>query len=268
MTNIQAFILGLVQGLAEFLPISSSGHLVLFQRLFGLDEGVITFDIALHFATLIPVIIVLRKEILEILKKPFGKLPLLILTAIIPTFIMGVFFKDMFDKLVVSGRSLGLGFIFTGLVLMYAESVKNRNKGIEKTKYTDALFIGIAQGIAILPAVSRSGLTIAGGLFRGLNKEFAMKISFLISVPVILGAATKDAYDIFKDGNMAGLGIDLLPLIIGMVTAGIAGYAAIKFMLNLFSKVSLKYFSYYVFVLGGIVLVDQLFFGKFFGRLF
>jgi len=268
LTVIQGFILGIVQGLAEYLPISSSGHLVLFQRLFGLEEGVVTFDIALHVATLLPVFIIMRKDILEILKKPFGKLPLLIIAGTIPTVIIAIVFGDMFESLFESGRSLGLEFILTGLVLLYAESVRSRNKGLEEMTFTDAGVVGVAQGVAILPAVSRSGFTIAGALMRGINREFALRFSFLMSIPAILGAAAKDAIDIVKGDAGLGAGIELLPFLAGFVSAAVSGYIAIRFMLKIFSKASFKAFAYYVFTRGALVLIDQIFFGRFFGRLF
>lgn len=268
MTVLQGFILGIIQGLSEFLPISSSGHLVLFQRLFGLEEGVVTFDIAVHIATLIPIIIILWKDIAEILKEPFGKMTRLIVVGLIPTLVIGALFHDTFKGLIASARTLGIEFILTGLALWYAEGVRSKNKGLDEMSYTDATVVGTAQGIAILPAVSRSGLTIAGALARGLNREFALKFSFLISVPAILAAAAKDGYDIISAGTGLQLGVPVGPLLAGMVAAGISGYLAIKFMLKVFSKVSFKYFSIYVFILGGLVLIDQIFFGKLFGRLF
>lgn len=268
MTSIQAFILGIVQGLAEFLPISSSGHLVMLQRIFNIKEGALTFDIAVHMATLIAVVFVLRKEVVEIIKKPFSKLPVLIVIGTIPTVLIGFAFKDVFENAYESGISLGFGFILTGLVLWYAESVKNKGKGLKDTNALDAIVIGIAQGIAIFPAVSRSGLTISGALFRGLNRELALKFSFLMSIPAILGAAVLDIYELAKTPGGMDISIGFTPLVIGMVAAAVSGYVAIKFMINILLKGSLKAFSYYVFALAVIVLVDQVFFGRFFGTLF
>ena len=242
MTVLQGFILGIIQGLSEFLPISSSGHLVLFQKLFGLEEGVVTFDIAVHIATLIPILIIMRKDIADILKKPFGKLPLLIVVGTIPTLIIGALFHDFFTSQFETARTLGLEFLFTGLALWYADSVKTKNKGLDKMTYADAAVVGTAQGIAILPAVSRSGLTIAGALSRGLNREFALKFSFLMSIPAILAAAAKDGLDIITSGSGLQIGVGAGPLIAGIIAAGLSGYFAIKFMLKIFSKVSLKYF--------------------------
>lgn len=268
MGFLQAIFLGIVQGLTEFLPVSSSGHLVLFQKLFGLKEGVITFDVAVHLATLIAVFIVFKKDILDLLRKPFSKFTFLLVAGTIPAVLVGLLFKDTIDALFESGKSLGFEFLLTGLALLYAENIRGRDKKLEETSSTDAVIIGIAQAIAILPAISRSGLTIAGALSRGLNREFAAKFSFMLSIPVILGAAALDLKDIFKLGGSADIGIDLLPLIAGMIAAAISGYFAIRFMLKLLTKGSLKGFAYYVFILAALVLVDQLFIGHFFEKLF
>lgn len=268
MGNIQAIILGIVQGLTEFLPISSSGHLVLFQKLFGLKEGVITFDVAVHLATLVAVFIVFKDDIWDLLKKPFSKLTFLLVVGTIPAVILGLLFKHTIDSLFESGKTLGFEFILTGLALLYAENVRNRNKKLDETSYADAALIGVAQAIAILPAVSRSGLTIAGSLARGLNREFAAKFSFLLSIPAILGAAVLDLKDVVKLIGSTGPGVDLFPLIVGMTAAAISGYFAIRFMLKLLTKGSLKGFAYYVFILAALILTDQLFIGHFFEKLF
>jgi undecaprenyl-diphosphatase len=152
-------------------------------------------------------------------------------------------------------------------VLWYAESVRSKNKKVDEMTYSDAAVVGVAQGIAILPAVSRSGLTLAGALSRGLDREFALKYSFLMSIPPILGATLLDLKDIIKpETTVAGVGS--LPLIVGMIAAAISGYLAVKFMLKVFSKASLKIFSFYVFLLGLLIIAEQLFSGKIFGRLF
>ncbi|MCX7748690.1 MAG: undecaprenyl-diphosphate phosphatase [Clostridia bacterium] len=266
MDNIQAFILGIVQGLTEFLPISSSGHLTLFQKMFGLQGDVFSFDVAVHMATLMAVFFVFWKDILDILKKPFGKFSLLIIVGAIPTIAIGLLFKDFFEGLYESGVSLGIEFIFTGMVLWYAESAKGKGKGLEKTTYADAALIGVAQGVAILPAVSRSGLTIAAALFKGLDREFAAKFSFLVSIPPILGATMLDILKLIKGTEKMEIGYS--PMIIGMVAAAVSGYLAVKFMIKIISKGKLRGFSYYVFLLGGLILVDQLFTGIFFEKFF
>ena len=262
MTAIQGFILGLIQGITEFLPVSSSGHLVLFQKLMGLSDHSIafTFDIAVHVATLIGVIIVLRKEVMEIIRKPFSKLSMLVVAGTIPTVIIAAAFYGILKKSLEVGPTLGFEFIFTGLILLFAEGIRSKNKRLAQAAYTDAAVMGVAQAVAILPAISRSGLTLAGALMRGLNREFALKLSFLMSIPAILMSAAKAVYDIVKDGAYPGGSVDLLPVLIGFIAAGVSGYAAVKFMLKIFSKTSLKVFSYYVFVLGLLILADQFIF--------
>lgn len=260
MEIIEAIILGLIQGLTEFLPVSSSGHLVLFNKLFGITEGTVTFSIAVHIATLIAVVSVLWKDVLEMIKKPTGKLTLLVIVATIPMVIVGFIFKDLLKSFLETGATVGIGFLITGTVLWLAEYMskkEKKNKKLEETSFLDALVVGCAQVIAMLPAVSRSGSTTGAALFRGLNREFALKFSFLMSIPAILGPAAIEAIDVIKDGT--GLEVELLPLLAGMLTAGISGYLAIKFMLKIFTKASLKVFSYYVYTLGVLVLIDQFF---------
>lgn len=260
MTELQAIILGLVQGLTEFLPVSSSGHLVLFQKIFekagGLTANVVSFDVAVHIATLLAVISVMKDDIIAILKKPLCKLTYLIVVGSIPTAILGFLFKDIIEQLFKSGKTLGFEFIVTGLVLWLAENINTKNKGIREMSYFDAAFIGTAQGLAILPAVSRSGLTLAGGLVRGLNREFAIKFSFLMSIPAILGAALPDIYHLVKGTEAAG-SVGAMPLALGMLAAAVSGYFAVKYMLRIFTKASFKVFSYYVFALGALILLDQ-----------
>lgn len=260
MGIIEAIILGLIQGLTEFLPVSSSGHLVLFNKLFGITEGTVIFNIAVHIATLIAVISVLWKDVWEMIKKPTSKMTLLVVVATIPMGIMGFIFKDVLKSFLETGVTVGFGFLITGTILWLAEYIskkEKKNKKLEQTSYIDAILIGCAQVVAMLPAVSRSGSTTGGALLRGLDREFALKFSFLMSIPAILGPAAIEVIEVIRDGSEVGVGF--LPLIVGMLTAGISGYFAIKFMLKIFTKTSLKVFSYYVYTLGVLVLIDQLF---------
>lgn len=242
-----------------------------FQKIFGIKEGTLTFDIAVHLATLIGVFYVLRHDILAIIKKPFGKLTMLVIAGTIPTAIIGFAFGDIFEKLFVSGVGLGIGFIITGAALWFAQNMKNKNKNknkqMDETTYLDAALIGVAQGIAILPGISRSGFTLACSLVRGLNREFAVKLSFLMSIPAILGAAAKDGLDLIKAGGALNAGIETWPFLAGMIAAAISGYIAVRFMIKTISKLNLKIFSWYVFAVGIIVLADQLFFGRFFEKI-
>lgn len=254
MNITQAIILGLIQGLTEFLPISSSGHLVLFQKIFGINEPTLIFDTMVHVGTLAAVVTVLWREILSLLKKPFQKLTWLLLAGTIPTGIIGIMFKDYFEYMFKSGSTLGIEFLITGFVILFAERLSTGRKHVNETSYLDAAFIGVMQGAAIMPAISRSGLTISGALMRNLDREFAAKFSFLLSIPAILGAAVFQAKDIFEAG---GGSIITAPIVAGTIAAAAAGYFSVSFMIGLIKKGSMRYFSYYVFALGALVIIDQ-----------
>ncbi len=265
MNIFQSIILGITQGLTEFLPVSSSGHLVLMQRLFGISESTLLFNIAVHFATLIAVIIAFWSEVVKILKKTFCKMSGLILISMVPAVIVGILFKDFFEGLNNSGISLGIGFLITGIVLLITSKITIGKNDITNMKWIDALLIGLAQAIAIVPGVSRSGMTMATSLSRKLKKELAIKFAFLMSIPVIAGGFILELYDVYK----VGIGtIEILPIIIGMFFAGLFGFFAIKLFVKLVMKGKLHYFSYYVFALSLFVLIDQLFIGHFFERIF
>lgn len=254
MTFIQAILLGIIQGITEFLPISSSGHLVLFQKIFGVAEPSLTFGIVVHLGTLTAVFAVFWKDIVSILRRPFQRLTLLLIAGTVPTAIIGVAFKDFFEKVFASGSTLGFEFFITGLVLYFADSLRNGYKDAEETSCLDAAFVGLMQGAAILPAVSRSGLTISGALFRHMDRDFAARFSFLLSIPAILGAAVFDMKDVLE----AGVGnLDSMSLGAGFIFAAIFGYISIRYMLNILKKGKMRYFSYYVFALGALILIDQ-----------
>jgi len=267
MNIFYALFLGIIQGLTEFLPVSSSGHIVMFQRIFGASEGALAFNIAVHIATLVAVIFVFWREIWHMIRHPFSSITILVVIATIPTAIIGFAFRGFFEYAFASGHFIGISFIITGIILLLADKLHSRihyGKNLESISYADAILIGVAQSVAIIPGISRSGATIFAGLFRGLKKEFAIKFSFLMSIPAILGPAIVDARNLTTT-MLYDIGI--LPIIIGMLAAGITGYLSIRFMLNLFSRASFKPFAYYVFTLGTLILADQFFFGIFFEKL-
>lgn len=267
MTYLEAIILGLVQGLAEFLPISSSGHLALIQQAFGISEdNVLLFAVLLHVGTLVSVFIVYWKDIWELIvelcltfkdiftgkglrleERPVRKLGVMIIIATIPTGIIGLLFNDFFDSLYNSVVPIGVGLLITGCLLTVAEKMNAADKQIEKMKYKDALIVGIVQGIAICPGISRSGSTLFGSLMCNLDRTFAVKFVFLISIPSILGSAILEAPAALEQGmNMADFG----PILVGMVVAAVSGLIAIKTMIKVVSSKKLNYFSYYVWILG------------------
>lgn len=254
MTLIQAILLGIIQGITEFLPVSSSGHLVLFQKIFGVAEPTLTFGIVVHLGTLAAVFAVFWKDIVSILRRPFQRLTLLLIAGTIPTGIIGVLFKDFFERIFASGRTLGFEFFITGLVLFFADSLSRGYKDVEETSYLDAAFVGLMQGAAILPAVSRSGLTISGALFRNMDRDFAARFSFLLSIPAILGAAVFDMKDVLEAGAE---NLDSVSLGAGFIFAAVFGYISIRYMIGILKKGKMRYFSYYVFALGALILIDQ-----------
>ena len=257
---LKAVILGAIQGLTEFLPVSSSGHLLLGRKILGLSEAGLFLDTMLHFGTLLAVIAVFRRDIIAIAKRPFGKLPLLIVTGTIPTAAIGLIFKDFFEEIAVTGATVGWEFLATGIVLWLADNIKNRGiKDIGDITYRDAFIVGTLQGAAILPAISRSGLTVAGSLFRGIDRKTAATFSFLLSVPAIMGAVVLQGAELFE-GKAETIGI--LPLVLGTLTAAVTGYIAVKWMIEIIRRGSLKGFAVYVWVLGIGTLVAQLL-GKF-----
>ena len=280
MTYFKAIILGLVQGLAEFLPISSSGHLALLQGLFGIEgESVLLFAVLLHVGTLVSVFICYWKDISELVvelfitikdiftgkglrlnERPVRKLGVMIIVATIPTAVIGVLFNDLFESFYSSFVAIGTGFIVTGVLMFLAERMGSSNRGIEQMNFRNALFIGILQGVAICPGVSRSGSTLIGGLTTGLRREFAVKFAFLISIPSILGSVVLEVPDAVK----AGLDTAIIgPVAAGMLVAAVSGIIAIKGMIKIVSGKKLSYFSYYVWILGVITIALGVFSPKF-----
>jgi undecaprenyl-diphosphatase len=256
MTVFEAILLGLVQGLTEFLPVSSSGHLVLLQKMFGISEGAMLFTIMLHIGTLISIFVVFWKDILNMIRNPISKLSLLIISATIPTVLIALILKDAVEVAFSSASFLGYGFLLTGIILWSVESKASGSKELEEMTFLNAILIGVAQGFAIFPAVSRSGSTIAGALFQNLDRKFAARFSFLMSIPAILGSL------VFQGKDLIGtdVNLDWTPILIGTLVAAVSGYLAIRLMMDIISKHSLKYFAVYVFILGGVVLMDQYFF--------
>jgi len=263
MTVIEAVVLGIIQGLTEFLPVSSSGHLVLFQQLFGIGGDIaLSFDVALHVGTLLAVFVVYRNKVWEMLRHPFSKLPVYIVLGTIPTVIIALIFKDAVESYFASGSLLGPGFILTGLVLIGAEKIGTGKKDLDKMKISDSLLVGTGQGLALLPGVSRSGMTITAGLALGLERGFAADYAFLLSIPAILGGAVLDLMDVVKGETSSIESIGTVPLIAGVLAAAITGFLAIKVMISTVKKMKLKYFAWYVIALGAFVIIARLFFSE------
>ena len=264
MTIWIALLLGLVQGVTEFLPVSSSGHLVLLHNLFGIEQGTLFFTIMLHIGTLIAVLAVYYKELWQMICHPFQKKTLMLLLALVPTVLAAIFLKDLIEES-YKGHFLGFEFLLTALILWFAQRSRTGHKTMETMRPADALTIGLMQSVSILPAVSRSGATIAGALYCGMEKKEAADFSFLLSVPAIVGSL------VFEVPNLAksGLGdVNWTFVIAGMVMAAIAGYAAVRLMLRVIKSKRLTPFIWYVLVLGVLILLDQFVTNWFFVRPF
>ncbi|MBA4493583.1 undecaprenyl-diphosphate phosphatase [Paenactinomyces guangxiensis] len=255
MSWIEAAILGIIQGLTEFLPISSTGHLYLGRHLFGLDEAGLFLDTMLHFGTLLAVLTVYWREILHMIRKPWSRISLLVLVGTIPTVIIGLTFKDYFEEISQTGVTIGWEFLVTGVVLWASDTIKHQGyKTVDQIRYSDAFLIGVFQGAAIMPALSRSGLTIAAALFRKIDKAAAAYFSFLLSIPSIAGAV------VYQGKKLLDGGAEMLPLsalLLGTLLSAVLGYIAVKWMISILQRGSLKGFAVYVWILGAVVLGAQ-----------
>lgn len=259
MSWLEALILGLVQGLTEFLPVSSSGHLQIFSSFFGIQgEENLTFAVAVHAATVCSTIVVLRNEIWDLLKglfrftwNPETIYIAKIVLSMIPVGIVGVFFKGYVEELFGAGLAVvGVALLVTAGLLAFAYYARPREKN--NISFRDAFIIGLAQACAVIPGLSRSGSTIATGILLGNNKENVAKFSFLMVLVPILGEAF---LDMMKGGfSPAESGISMVSLLVGFVAAFVSGYAACSWMLNLVKKGKLIWFAVYCFIVGLVIL--------------
>lgn len=273
MNWIEAIVLGIFQGVAEFLPISSSGHLALLQHLFGITEGNLFFTEMLHFGTLISIVIVyiedVKRIIIEFLRllgnlltgKKNGdltdhqRLGLLIIAGSVPTAIIGITFEDFFESLYTSLIPIGIALLVTGCLLWFAEKKGSENKDIQRMTLIDSLIIGIFQGMAIIPGISRSGSTIVAGLLRGLKKPLTTEFSFLLALPATFGAFLLGIIKVAKGGD--GVIINL-PLILGVSLSTVVGIISIKALIKILNKNKLHYFSFYLWIVGAFTIISQL----------
>lgn len=259
MNLLEAILLGIVQGLTEFLPISSSGHLVFFQSLLGVEKPLLFFDVMLHFGTLLAIIVFFRTDIKMILndsrkaligKEKEGqgvKLLLWIAFATIPTGLMGILFHDWFESLFVKPKLVGIMLFLTGLLLWFTRFIKKEGKSLGLMTWYDSLLIGISQGIAIIPGISRSGATISTGLLCGLDRELSGRFSFLLSIPAILGATLLESRHI-ETIHSLWMGF------VGMGVAFLVGIFSLTFLMKIIKLGSIHTFSYYCFAVGGMMV--------------
>jgi len=260
MNLIEIIILAIIQSITEWLPISSSGHLVILQQLWDLNVPVF-FDVTLHIGTLIAVIVFFQRDVANILKAftrldfktEEGKLAALIIIGSIPTAVIGFLFKDQFESFFSNLLAVGVAFILTGCILYASKLSRDRNKPIN---YFDALLIGTAQGIALIPGVSRSGITISTGLLRSVKKEKAFQYSFLLYIPAVIGAAIGTSVTEWK--SLAATEIDIFSIIFGLVITAIMGYIFLKLLFKIVVKEKFHIFAYYCWTLGLIIIITQI----------
>ena len=264
MTWFEALILGLIQGLTEYLPVSSSGHLAIGSALFGIEgEENLAFTIIVHVATVLSTLVILWKEIEWIFKGLFKfqmndetRYVINIIVSMIPIGIVGVFFKDKVEAIFGSGLLVvGCCLLVTALLLSFSYYYKPRQK--EKISLKDAFIIGLSQACAVLPGLSRSGTTIATGLLLGNSKEKLAQFSFLMVIPPILGEALLDAIKMKKGEDIAG-DIPAISLIVGFLAAFVSGCVACKWMINIVKKGKLIYFAIYCTIAGAVTLAISL----------
>ena len=281
MELLKAVVLGLIQGVAEFLPISSSGHLAIFKHVldFETDTGLL-FDVLLHLGTLAAVFVAFRKDIFELIKEgfsiigqffkslfrycfkkagwqpvvttPYRRFVMLVIVSTIPTGIMGILLSDAINAASATLIVPGLLLLINGVQLLISDRLPDGTKTEADVSYTRAAVVGTAQGIATFPGISRSGTTITACLVCGFSREFAVKYSFIMSIPAILGALVLELLDA---SSLAITGAEMLNYLVGTVVAGIVGYVCIKTMLVIVRGKKFKYFAYYCFAMGAFAVL-------------
>jgi undecaprenyl-diphosphatase len=245
MSTIQAIFLAIIQGLTEFLPVSSSGHLVIFQNMFGLHPPVL-FDIFVHVGTLAAILVYFRKEIGKISRSAIY----LIIIGTIPAAFVGLFLNDKVESIFASVNLVGYALLVNSVLLFSSSLVKKANKSIKKLGIIDAVVIGLFQALAILPGISRSGATITSGLWRKASHNTAFRFSFYLATPAILGALILQIPEIAKSSTEY-----LLQGVLGSLIAGIVGYFALGFLKRVLVSDKLWMFGIYCFILGIIILL-------------
>lgn len=284
MSFVEAIIMGVIQGLTEFLPVSSSGHLAITRNILGLELDSILFEVLLHMGTLVAIVAVYYKDVLELIAGGFSiigkciryiyikgsnmilhenrkvppiinhehqKFVMLIIVASIPTAIIGLLLENTITKAFNILLIPGICLLITGGLLYTTNKIPSGSKKEGKTTYKDAALVGVFQGLAGLPGISRSGSTIVAGLLRGFNKEFAVKFSFLMSLPAVIGAMLLQ----LKDMTLRTIpSVISAPYLAGTAISALVGYICIKFLIRLIKQNKLHYFAYYCFAVGLIVI--------------
>jgi len=271
LSLVYAIFMGIIQGLTEFLPVSSSGHLVILQQLLGLEEVGLGFNLILHIGTLVAVSIYYRKDLFLLFKEFFALLKdvltkgksdiranehrlllVMLFIAILPTAAIGFLFNDLFESLFKTSYIVGYTLIITGIILWISNYLPVGSKHAKDMTLKDALFVGLVQGAAITPGISRSGSTIFAGLATGFTRDLATRFSFLLSIPAILAAVVLEGPEIIKEVSAIG---NVLPVVSGFIASAVSGYLAIDLLISILKRQKLQYFSYYCWIVGGLTII-------------
>lgn len=288
MSLLEAIFLGFIQGVAEFLPISSSGHLAIFEKLFGMEEAGMAFDVFLHVGTLIAVLLVYWRDVVRlfvegvgivvdacvnvyafiksiktkerpvyrrIIRSAYRKFAMLVIVSTIPTGIIGMLGEELVDKSSDTLIVPGICLLITAVLLFMSDLIPDGTKTPKKTTYANAVFMGVCQGIATLPGLSRSGTTITSALLCGLRRDFAVKYSFIMSIPAIIGAAIVKVPAMQKDIATTSA----VYYVVGIIVSAVVGFICIKTMLVIVRNKKFKYFAYYCAVIGLIAIIASFF---------
>lgn len=273
MTYLQSLLLGVLQGITEFLPVSSSGHLVAAQNLFGFEEPMLAFDVLLHWATTLAILIYFREDLLKMIgdslvflrlfvsgkrpqfsDHPHALVSVMVIVATIPTVIIGFCFQDLFEGFFRNLLCVGIAWIIMGTILILSRKFQSGARPLTAMNHRDAFILGIAQGIAIIPGISRSGSTILAALAAGFDKKDAARFSFLMGIPVIFAAGIlkmKDGLDMIETNS--------LMMLTGFVSAFVSGYFCIAVLLRLIQKGRFHYFGYYCVTIGTLSVISRFF---------
>lgn len=288
MTLLEAIIMGIVQGLTEFLPVSSSGHLSFMQHILKINTDMgLLFDVLLHLGTLIAIFIAFWKDIRQLFtegiailcdwiwnlihffmnlfrKKKFGyrkimttayrRFVVMILISTVPTGILGLLLKDLIESTITSVLVPGMCLMLTGVLLVMADHYRKETKQEESTTIWDAIFLGISQGVATIPGLSRSGTTITAGLSRGFTRDYAVRYSFIMSIPAVLGAVVLEVKDL---AFQAITKTEIANYLVGMAVAAVVGFFCIKSMMVIVRGKKFTYFAVYCFIVGGIAVLSN-----------
>lgn len=266
MQILKAMLLGLIQGLTEFFPVSGSGNVCFFSNLLDTSACTISFDIFMHCAMLISLVLIFYRDLMHIFKSGFSHFNKMLLLSCLPIFVVTALFESKIESLIYSGKVLGIGFIITGAVIFYETRYLPGKKHLRKINVKDSLIIGTFQMFGIIPAVSRLGFALCGGLQQGYDGKSSLKYAYLLSIPAMLG---RIAYDLLKLFTAASDTVvtdifGFFPTLLAFITAIIGSILAIRIMQRLAAKGKFRIFAYYLFIIGIISLIDMFALNKIF----